>query len=369
MAAPTTTNHTRSDNFNDGTFVFTAVFGSSQETAALKIDLSTLAYVDPATAGQTCTVESLKWNISGSGVVEVNLAGGSPVKVAELSGFGEIDGGNLSDAGGDLSFTTTGMASGDTYQVEIRILKAAGFCVVPAVTDITFDSTSAGPTFKAGDVITTTIDFAPDVFVNGQPQLEYVMTSGTVLATCTNESNAYASTLTFTYAVSAIDQADAGEFTVGDLVLNNSARLMGGFASGNARLTFSAPDTSTVNVNKLATAPTVALVAGTGPRYDSGETVSFTVTYNQNVSVTGVPTMAMVLTSGNKNASYASGSGTSTLTFSYSPVVSGDVSNSSTVSLTSPIVLNGGTIKDSLGRNPTLTFTPPSLTSVSFNHA
>ncbi len=368
MAAPTTTDVIRTDSFQTFSSVHTALFGSSQETAATKVDLSSLAFVDPNNGTQTCSVDELRWNIQGTGQVTVLLGTGLPVTVAQLSGFGHIEGGALSAAGGDINFTTTGMSSGTTYQIEIKGRKAGGFVQNPVVQTLTFDSLSAGPNFNVGDTITSTVAFSGPVLVTGAPTLPLNFTSGTVQATCTNASNAYATTLSFVYVVTASDQSQAGTMTTGTTLNLNGGRLSGGLGDGNASITFSAASTSTVTINKKATL-SVTLVAGTGPRYDTGETITFTVTGSKALTVTGTPTIPITITSGNKNASYVSGSGTTALTFSYSPVVSGDSSASGTVSISSPVVLNGGTIKDSLGNAAVLTFTPPSLSSVSFNHS
>src|SRR5260221_679294 len=63
-------------------------------------------------------------------------------------------------------------------------------------------------------------------------------------------------------------------------------------------------------------APTVSNVTSTTANgaYNAGSTVQITLTFSENVTVTGTPQLA--LNSGG-TASYASGSGTSTLTFAY----------------------------------------------------
>src|SRR5205807_2589210 len=61
-------------------------------------------------------------------------------------------------------------------------------------------------------------------------------------------------------------------------------------------------------------------------------------------------------------ASYVSGSGTSVLVFRYT-VAAGD-SDPDGITITSPVVLNGGTIKDTAGNNASLTFTAPNTAGV-----
>ncbi|MEP6811698.1 MAG: hypothetical protein ABI990_01780, partial [Actinomycetota bacterium] len=105
--------------------------------------------------------------------------------------------------------------------------------------------------------------------------------------------------------------------------------------------------------NTDATASTVSNVNSSTANgsYTTGATVSIQVNFNEPVTVTGTPQLA--LNSG-ATVNYASGSGTSALTFTYTVAAaqnSADLDYSATTSLT----LNGGTIKDAAGNNATLT--------------
>jgi hypothetical protein len=95
-------------------------------------------------------------------------------------------------------------------------------------------------------------------------------------------------------------------------------------------------------------APTVSSVAvpTSDTRLVPGETIVFTVTFSEAVTVAGSP--KIVLNNG-ASATYISGTGTTTLTFSYT-VVSGDsaVADLKTA-VTSALNLNGGSIRDAAG--------------------
>lgn len=95
--------------------------------------------------------------------------------------------------------------------------------------------------------------------------------------------------------------------------------------------------------------------------------IPFTINLSEIVNVTGTPRIAVDVGGVTRYATYASGSGTSTLTFTYS-MVAGDVDlDGATVS--SPIDLNGGTIKDLAGNDLSpLTFTAPNTTNVKVNY-
>lgn len=95
-------------------------------------------------------------------------------------------------------------------------------------------------------------------------------------------------------------------------------------------------------------------------------TIPITVNLSETVNVTGTPQIAVDVGGTTRYATYTSGTGTNALTFTLSPQA-GDVDLDG-VSVSSPIQLNGGTIKDTKGNDATLTFTPPSTTHVKVNY-
>ena len=101
------------------------------------------------------------------------------------------------------------------------------------------------------------------------------------------------------------------------------------------------------------TAPTVTNVTSTKAdgAYPAGTLIPVTVTFSENVTVTGIPTLA--LNTGG-TATYSSGSGGATLTFNYT-VGAGDNSADLDYTATNSLALTGGTIKDAATNNATLT--------------
>lgn len=95
-------------------------------------------------------------------------------------------------------------------------------------------------------------------------------------------------------------------------------------------------------------------------------TIPLTVNLSETVTVTGTPRIAVDVGGTTRYATYTSGTGTNTLTFTLSPQA-GDVDLDG-VTVSSPIDLNGGTIKDAKGNNASLTFTPPSTPNVKVNY-
>lgn len=97
--------------------------------------------------------------------------------------------------------------------------------------------------------------------------------------------------------------------------------------------------------------------------------IPFTVNLSESVTVDtagGTPRIAVDVGGVTRYATYTAGTGTSSLTFTYDAVI-GDVDLDG-VTLSSPIDLNGGTIKDTAGNDATLTFTPPNTTGVKVNY-
>ncbi|HAJ90278.1 MAG TPA: hypothetical protein DCM27_04595 [Rhodospirillaceae bacterium] len=94
--------------------------------------------------------------------------------------------------------------------------------------------------------------------------------------------------------------------------------------------------------------------------------IPFTINLSENVTVTGTPRIAVDVGGNTRYATYTSGTGTNALTFTLSPTI-GDVDLDG-VAVSSPIDLNGGTIKDTAGNDATLTFTPPNTSGIKINY-
>ena len=94
--------------------------------------------------------------------------------------------------------------------------------------------------------------------------------------------------------------------------------------------------------------------------------IPLTVNLSEVVTVTGTPQISVDVGGVPRTATYSSGSGTNALTFTLSPQA-GDVDLDG-ITISSPVSLNGGTIKDNKGNDATLTFTPPNTANVKVNY-
>lgn len=93
----------------------------------------------------------------------------------------------------------------------------------------------------------------------------------------------------------------------------------------------------------------------------------FTINMSEAVNVTGTPRVALDVGGVTRYATYISGTGTSALTFTYD-AVAGDVDLDG-ITVSSPIDLNGGSIKDLSGNDISpLTFTVPNTANLKVNY-
>ncbi len=90
----------------------------------------------------------------------------------------------------------------------------------------------------------------------------------------------------------------------------------------------------------------------------AGDTYTFIVSLSAPVNVTGTPQLSLVIGGVTRQASYGVGGTSTDLAFTY--VVQPGDNDDDGITVSSPLLLNGGTIKDKLtGANAALTFTPP----------
>lgn len=94
--------------------------------------------------------------------------------------------------------------------------------------------------------------------------------------------------------------------------------------------------------------------------------IPLTVNLSEAVTVTGNPQIAVDVGGTTRYAVYSSGSGTTALTFTLSPQP-GDVDLDG-IAISSPIQLNGGTLKDAAGNDASLTFTPPDTSGIKIDY-
>ena len=89
---------------------------------------------------------------------------------------------------------------------------------------------------------------------------------------------------------------------------------------------------------------TITSTPATGGTYVLGETIAVRVGFDQSVTVTGTPQLALTVGTATRQAAYASGTGTAQLTFRY-PVQAGDADGNGIAIGAAALTLNGGQIR------------------------
>lgn len=123
-------------------------------------------------------------------------------------------------------------------------------------------------------------------------------------------------------------------------------------AAGNASLP------TTAATFPVASRVTLVDAQNADGTYDAGTRLRIRVTFTEEVTVTGVPTLALAMEGGSRFATYASGSGTTVLLFDYT-VAEGDVAIDLDYTGTTALALSGGTLADADNHPVVLTLPAP----------
>jgi autotransporter-associated beta strand protein len=292
----------------------------------------------------------------------VTLASGSSaVTVSRVNGYAAanatyrvID----SQGIGAITSTLSGLAQGDTmtsngdlYTVDYvggtgNDLVLNGI-VNPTVSSVT--ASTADGTYKAGSTVTITVTFNRAVTVTGTPLLALGITG----RSATYSGGSGTTTLTFSYTVQDGDNsADLDYASTGALTLNGGG-IADSSTSLDAILTLATPGAAnSLGANKAividTAAPTVSSVSAVNGTYRAGDTMDVTVTFNEAVTVTGSPTLAITLDNGTVvQATYLAGSGGTTLTFRYT--VGNNLVDTDGISIGATV--SGGSITDLIGNS------------------
>jgi len=342
--APTITNVSKPA---DGTYVsgqqldFTATFSEAvylTNSPRIAIDIGGVTRYALATSGSGSTSIVFRYTVQAADEDADGIVLSSPV---------DLNSGAIADAAGNNSSLTF------TVPTTTGVLVDGNSPTIDQVTPPADGNYVAGATW---DFVLTMSEAAT---VTGNPQI--AITVGSTTRYAVYDSGGGTSTLTFKYTTQSGDDDGNG------IELVSPLQLAGGSIESTAfgtpfSLNFTSPNTSNIRVD--TTAPTIASIsAPSADTYGTGEALNFTVNFSEAVDVAGVPSLELTIGSTTRLATYQSGSGSTALLFRYT-VVSGEVDTDG-ISVVSPLQLTGGsTIKDGFTNNATLTFTPPTTTTV-----
>jgi hypothetical protein len=249
------------------------------------------------------------------------------------------NGGSIRDAASNDSVLTL-PAVGTLAAAEAIVIDAAA----PSVSSLLI--ATADGSYGVSQTINFELTFNESVFVSGTPQLELETGATDRFANYTSGSGS--SVLTFEYIVNSGDSSNDLDYKATTSLTENSGSIRDA-ASNDAVLILPAVGTlaaaeaividgSPPNVSSI-------LIATADGSYGVSQSISFELTFNESVFVSGTPQLELETGATDRFANYTSGSGSSILTFEYT-VVAGDTSSDLDYTSTTSLGLNGGSIKD-----------------------
>lgn len=244
------------------------------------------------------------------------------------------------------------LSSLDSPQVNrSKLARLFGNPTPPVISSVTGPSSG---TYRAGQVLSFTVNFTQSVVVTGSPRIPLTVGGSSVFATYASGSGTTA--LVFSYSVQSGDLDADGILAYSPISLNSGTiNTAGGTSSG---LAFTAPNTSAVLVDAIPPAAVSVTSSKADGIYDVGTVIAVAVSFTEAVTVTGTPSLTLETGSVDQVVNYTSGSGSTTLTFNYT-VQSGDTSTDLDYASTSALSANGGTIRDAAGNDAVLTLSAP----------
>ena len=270
-----------------------------------------------------------------------------------------LNGGTIKDASGNSAILThPALTTQPLHKVDARD-------PIVAINGVRITSTAGtGNTYKADDTLQVTVTFSESVTVNtqgGTPQLTLKVGGENKIAPYTRGSGT--ASLVFEYTIIAGDTDTDGISIEKDKLARNGGTIQDS-AGNNAHRDYPAlpaqaahkVDTTLPAIAANGVAITSTPSEGT---YKTGNSIRTTVTFTENVYVTGTPQLVLKIGAANRTALYTTGSGTASLVFEY-VVASGDTDTDGIEIAANQVTPPDGktTITDAGGNPATLTHTP-----------
>ncbi|MCX6513349.1 MAG: Ig-like domain-containing protein, partial [Actinobacteria bacterium] len=331
----------------NGTALFTAAGGAggsgivvvryavpSVSTPVLHSDDDLGAPLDNITSATTLTFTGSAAVGSTVQLYVDNVASGSTCPASSTTGEWSCDTGVLTSGAKKVKAFSTTLLSDSTVTSE-----SAEMTVTVDTTAPTVSIAANASTLKSGQTstLTFTLSEASNDFVVGD-----ITVSGGTLSSFTGSGTSY--TVVFTPTTNT--QSGTGSVSVA-LGTFTDAAGNSNTASFATTITY---DTQAASVSSLS----VSSSAGADSTYVAGDSIRVTVNFSEAVTVTGTPTISVLVGSTTRSATYISGSGTSALVFGYT-VVAGDTDTDGVSVTLNSLDLGGGTINDAAGNASTLT--------------
>lgn len=247
----------------------------------------------------------------------------------------------------------------------------------PNLTNVFVDTTAptiappviepTGQTYVAGDTLSFTVNFNEPVTYTGSPRIPLDIGGTTVYATIVTPASPATTSLTFTYFPVGNNLLDTAiSFQSLEAATRNAIQDAGRNNIGAVNLPALV---NTIGVDSRAPVMTPSLISPAG-YYEAGEVIQVKLTANEDVSVTGYPTLSSNIGLTPVSFDYQpTGSTLTELIFEYT-VTASDFDFDGLVNMTT--LTNPEDIKDSFGNNPiaalssTLTMSGIKIKPVSF---
>ena len=278
-----------------------------------------------------------------------------------------LNGGTIRDRGGhdaELSLLSISDSISGVYQTSLKV--DGGVDNAPEPSGLFFGNPQSSTTFGATENIGVILIFNEPVVVTGTPQLALGIGAQTRQAnyvTCVTALNDPADPtgtcrwLAFFYAVQSSD-VDTDGISVAATALTLNGGTIRDLGGNNADLGLGMVAVSDSSGHKVdgSVDRTPAVFGASilsspqeGETYGVGEAIRAEVQFDEPVTVTGSPQLALTVGANTRQAAYGSGGGTSALTFAYT-VQSTDADTDGISVAATALALNGGMIRD-LGNN------------------
>ncbi len=214
--------------------------------------------------------------------------------------------------------------------------------------------------YLTGTNLDFVVTFTKNVDVIGTPRIQVDVGGSAKFANYISGTGS--SVITFRYIAAAPDSdIDGIEFFSNNIELNGGTINDSGATPADLDMSLFVPNMAGVEVNKAIVSISSMIPPGNST-YTLTQDIDFLVNTSENVDVTGTPRISIDIGGTTKFATYQTGTGTSTLIFRYN--VEAGLTDIDGITITSPLDLNGGTIKSVTLIDLDSTFTPPLMGSV-----
>lgn len=218
-------------------------------------------------------------------------------------------------------------------------------------TDETAPTISSASVPTAGNNIAVQMDEPMQVGAGGSGGWTTSLGDATITAAAVDGSDDTIINLTPSRTLN--NPSDEGAFTIGYTQPGNGFQDQAGTPNDLATLSGQAVTNNSTQQPPDVTGPvTQSVGVPTAGTYAIGDDLSFTVNWDEAVTVTGTPALNLDIGGTSRQADYVSGSGSTALVFTYT-VQAGDEDDSGIA--VSSLSLEGGTLQDASSNNATLT--------------